>query len=55
MNAAASAFDNGYTLALAITTLALAAGSAFTYRYLTRQPTTSTEQARHPEPAQHGG
>ena len=40
MNAAASAFDHGYTLALAITTLALAAGSAFTYRYLTRQPTT---------------
>jgi len=34
MNAAASAFDNGYILALAITTLALAAGSAFTYRYL---------------------
>jgi hypothetical protein len=54
MNAAASAFDHGYTLALAITTLALAAGSAFTYRYLTRQPTTSTEQAQHPEPAQHG-
>ena len=54
MNAAASAFDNGYTLALAITTLALAAGSAFTYRYLKRQPTASTEQAQHPEPAQHG-
>ena len=54
MNAAASAFDNGYTLALAITTVALAAGSAFTYRYLKRQPTTSTEQAQHPEPAQHG-
>ena len=32
MNAAASAFDHGYTLTLAITTLALAAGSAFTYR-----------------------
>ncbi len=54
LDAAAGAFDNGYTLALAITTLALAAGSAFTYRYLTRLPTTSTEQARHPEPAQHG-
>ena len=61
MNAAASAFDNGYTLALAITalalaitTLALAAGSAFTYRYLTRQPTAPAEQTRHPEPAQHG-
>ena len=54
MNAAASAFDNGYTLALAITTVALAAGSAFTYRYLTRQPTASTEQTQHPEPAQHG-
>src|SRR5260370_751496 len=60
--AAASAFDNGYTLALAITAIALAitaialaAGSAFTYRYLTRQPATSTEQARHPEPAHNGG
>jgi DHA2 family multidrug resistance protein-like MFS transporter len=42
--AAASAFDNGYTLALAITAIALAAGSAFTYRYLKRQPATSTEQ-----------
>jgi hypothetical protein len=29
------------------------AGSAFTYRYLTRQPTTPAEQAKHPEPAQH--
>jgi len=29
---------------------ALAAGSAFTYRYLKRQPTTSTEDAQHPEP-----
>ena len=48
------AFDNGYTLALAITAIALAAGSAFTYRYLKRQPTTPTEQAQHPEPAQHG-
>jgi DHA2 family multidrug resistance protein-like MFS transporter len=53
--AAASAFDNGYTLALAITAIALAAGSAFTYRYLNRQPTTPAEQAQHPEPAQHGG
>jgi DHA2 family multidrug resistance protein-like MFS transporter len=52
--AAASAFNNGYTLALAITAIALAAGSAFTYRYLHRQPATSTEQARHPEPAQTG-
>ena len=43
---AASAFDNGYTLALA-------AGSAFTYRYLKRQPPTPTEQARHPEPVSH--
>ena len=55
LDAAASAFDNGYTLALAITAIALAAGSAFTYRYLKRQPATSAEQARHPEPAQHGG
>jgi MFS transporter, DHA2 family, multidrug resistance protein len=55
LDAAASAFDNGYTLALAITAIALAAGSAFTYRYLTRQPATATEQAQHPEPAQHGG
>ena len=55
MTAAASAFDNGYTLALAITALALAAGSAFTYRYLTRQPAIPAEQAQHPEPAQHGG
>ncbi len=38
-------------LALAITTLALAAGSALTYRYLKRQPTASAEQAQHPEPA----
>jgi DHA2 family multidrug resistance protein-like MFS transporter len=53
--AAASAFDNGYTLALAITAIALAAGSAFTYRYLKRQPATPAEQAQHPEPAQHGG
>ena len=55
LDAATSAFDNGYTLALAITALALAAGSAFTYRYLKRQPPTSTEQARHREPARHGG
>ena len=48
LNAAASAFDNGYTLALAITALALAAGTAFTYRYLTRQPTAPTEQTQHP-------
>ena len=46
LNAAASAFDNGYTLALAITTIALAAGSAFTYRYLTRQPTARAQQAQ---------
>src|ERR1700733_10774060 len=45
--AAASAFDNGYTLGLAITAIALAAGSAFTYRYLRRRP-----GARHdPQPA----
>ena len=50
---AASAFDNGHTLALAITAIALAAGSAFTYRYLRRQPPTATEQARHPEPVSH--
>jgi DHA2 family multidrug resistance protein-like MFS transporter len=55
LEAAASAFDNGYTLALAITAIALAAGSAFTYRYLKRQPISSTEQAQHPEPAQKGG
>jgi MFS transporter, DHA2 family, multidrug resistance protein len=55
LDAAASAFDNGYTLALAITAIALAAGSAFTYRYLKRQPATPAEQAQHPEPAQHGG
>ena len=55
LDAAASAFDNGYTLALAITAIALAAGSAFTYRYLKRQPPTPTEQTRHPEPVQHGG
>jgi len=52
--AAASAFDNGYSLALSITALALAAGSAFTYRYLKRQPATSAEQAQHPEPARNG-
>ena len=55
LDTAASAFDNGYLLALAITALALAAGSAFTYHHHTRQPTTPTEQAQHPEPAQHGG
>ena len=55
LDAAARAFDNGYTLALAITAIALAAGSAFTYRYLNRRPTTPTEQSQHPEPAQHGG
>src|SRR5580693_7018024 len=55
LDAAASAIDTAYTLALAITALALAAGSAFTYRCLTRQPATATEQAQHPEPAQHGG
>jgi DHA2 family multidrug resistance protein-like MFS transporter len=55
LDAAASAFNNGYTLALAITAIALAAGSAFTCRYLKRQSSTSAEQARHPEPAQHGG
>jgi DHA2 family multidrug resistance protein-like MFS transporter len=49
LGAAASAFDNGYTLALAITAIALAAGSAFTYRYLRRQPATPAEQAQHPE------
>ena len=54
LDAAASAFDNGYTLALAITAIALAAGSAFTYRYLKRQPPTPAEQAQHPEPAQNG-
>ena len=48
LNAAASAFDNGYTLALAITAIALAVGSAFTYRYLKRQPTASRELAQHP-------
>jgi len=46
LDAAAGAFDNGYTLALAITAIALAAGSAFTYRYLKRQPTTPAEQAQ---------
>ena len=49
LDAAASAFDNGYILALAITAIALAAGSAFTYRYLKRQPTTPAEQAQHSE------
>ena len=44
--AAATAFDSGYTVALAITAIALAAGGAFTYRYLRRQPTASTEQAQ---------
>jgi hypothetical protein len=48
LNAAASAFDNGYTLALAITAIALAAGGAFTYGYLKRPPTASTQQAQHP-------
>ena len=47
LDAAAGAFDNGYTLALAITAIALAAGSAFAYRYLRRQPATPAEQAQH--------
>ena len=34
---------------MAITAVALAAGSAFTYRYLKRQPATPAEQAKHPE------
>ena len=55
LDAAASAFDKGYTLALAIAVIALAAGSAFTCRYLKRQPATSTAQVQHPEPAQTGG
>src|ERR1700677_4356063 len=55
LDAAASAFDNGYTLALAITAIALAAGSAFTYRYLKRQPAPPAEQTRPPEPARRGG
>jgi DHA2 family multidrug resistance protein-like MFS transporter len=55
LDAAASAFDNGYTLALAITVIALVAGSAFTYRHVRRQPATRAEQARHPEPAQNRG
>jgi MFS transporter, DHA2 family, multidrug resistance protein len=48
LDAAASAFDHGYTLALAITAVALAAGSALIYRYLTPQPAASAEQRRHP-------
>jgi hypothetical protein len=40
LDAAVGAFDNGYILVLAITAVALAAGSAFTYRYLKRQPAT---------------
>jgi MFS transporter, DHA2 family, multidrug resistance protein len=55
LNAAANALDNGYTLTLAITAIALAAGSAFTYRYLKREPTSPAEQAQHPEPAQYAG
>jgi DHA2 family multidrug resistance protein-like MFS transporter len=47
LDAAAGAFDNGYTLALGITAIALAAGGAFAYRYLRRQPAASAEQARH--------
>ena len=46
LDAAASAFDNGYTLALTITALALAAGSAFTYHYLKRQPATPAQLAQ---------
>jgi DHA2 family multidrug resistance protein-like MFS transporter len=41
LDAAASAFDNGYTIALVIAVIALTAGSAFTYRYLKRQPVMS--------------
>ncbi len=54
LDAAGGAFDSGYTLALAITVIALGAGGAFTYRYLKRQPATPAERARHPR-AQHGG
>ena len=50
LDAAASAFDNGYTLALAITAIALAAGSTFIYHYLKRQPATPAQLAQdHPE------
>jgi DHA2 family multidrug resistance protein-like MFS transporter len=55
LDAATSAFDKGYTLALAIAVIALAAGSAFTCRYLKRQPATSAAQVQRPEPAQTGG
>ena len=54
MSAAASAFDNGYTLALAIAAIALAAGSAVAYRYLTWQTPAATEQARPNRPSTAG-
>ncbi|MFD5164285.1 MFS transporter [Streptomyces hawaiiensis] len=38
LDAAKSAFDNGYTTTLALAAVVLATGSLFTYRYLSRTP-----------------
>ena len=51
LDAATSAFDNGYNTTLVIATALLAFGALFAYRYLGRKtgtPSTATEQA---EPA----
>ncbi|MEV0218541.1 MFS transporter [Streptomyces sp. NPDC050704] len=44
LDAAKSAFDNGYTVTLALAAAVLAAGSLFTYRYLARTPAPSTDE-----------
>ncbi|MGP4052468.1 MFS transporter [Streptomyces sp. 2A115] len=43
LDAAKSAFDDGYTATLALSALVLAAGSLFTYRYLGRTPSPTAD------------
>ncbi|MCZ4511969.1 MFS transporter [Streptomyces sp. ActVer] len=51
LDAATSAFDNGYNTTLVIATALLTAGSLFTYRYVSRTPTPSTVTPEPAEPA----
>lgn len=51
LDAANSAFDNGYNATLVIATVLLAAGALFTYRYLSRTPKPSTITPEPAEPA----
>jgi MFS transporter, DHA2 family, multidrug resistance protein len=50
LEAAKSAFDNGYTATLALAAVVLAAGSLFTYRYLSRTPPPADKPV---EPSRH--